>query len=55
MSNSREMVLCPQCLGHGNYYKRVSMHGSELVPCDRCDGKGRLLKITIITYEKLSD
>lgn len=56
---SREIVLCPECKGHGertwdelvNYHKRE--YDTHSAPCSNCDGKGRLLKVTTVKWEKV--
>jgi len=57
---TREIVLCPSCKGSGqsSYEECVNYHKREYETiyetCKRCDGTGRLKKITIVTLEKIT-
>lgn len=55
--NDVEVILCLNCKGAGvtqydemtNYHKRE--YNTHVVDCKRCNGTGRLKKITTVTYE----
>jgi DnaJ-class molecular chaperone len=58
MKEAKEIVLCPDCRGAGEYEKSLQspyspypLFVSEKGQCKTCDGAGRLLKVT--TYEKI--
>lgn len=56
-----EIILCQLCKGLGktrheecvDYHKRE--YDTIFKTCIACDGKGRLRKITVVTFEKLVD
>ena len=49
-SRSNEVILCPTCNGIGECNIRTSAYDSENVPCIKCNGTGRLVKVTTINY-----
>jgi len=57
---TKEIVLCPTCNGSGqtSYEECVDYHKRDYETiyetCKRCDGTGRLKKITVVTLEKLT-
>jgi hypothetical protein len=61
MSTTEEVILCSSCAGKGyiwesemtDYHKRE--YDTFKVNCKSCDGSGRRIKKTTITYEKFVD
>ena len=55
-----EIILCARCKGSGLIHERrlVDYHRGEYEEweeiCPKCDGSGRLLKITEVMYEKIT-
>jgi len=58
MQTKTEVVICSSCEGRGYIVgtNLVDYHKGEFesfrTPCRTCDGTGRMLKKTTITYEK---
>lgn len=61
MQEERSIVLCPQCQGAGRIPRTCKdgniyvVHGKPVYsPCPVCDGEGRLIRITTISYMRLT-
>jgi len=53
VEEEREIVVCPNCKGHGGI--RGDVVFTDTTKCDFCRGKGRVLKITKIEYCQLTE
>jgi len=53
MSHKEEIELCTSCNGKGVKYYTIAGHNSttKAKTCSCCEGSGRLLKVTEVTYE----
>jgi DnaJ-class molecular chaperone len=60
-SEDREIIICSNCKGKGYYQesKLTNYHHNEYdywdETCPMCNGKGRMLKTTLINIDKLED
>ena len=50
-----EIVLCDKCKGYGKLIDYDDREHDKPPFCTRCDGEGRLKKITIIKYKKMKE
>lgn len=55
-----EVVLCARCQGRGIWLDPSLLDATiimtrEDLRCEKCDGTGRLVKITRVRYERFSD
>jgi DnaJ-class molecular chaperone len=45
MSKSVEIIICPHCKGDGKQIEKTGAWDNDtLVPCEKCEGSGRLIK-----------
>lgn len=50
---TREIVICPKCKGEGKTRFVNSIYECYKIACTNCNGKGRVLQIKQVSYEKL--
>lgn len=52
----KKIVICRTCKGAGSFRLRKNPHLKEpdyqLVPCDECEGSGRMVRHTVLTPYK---
>lgn len=49
----REIVICPKCKGEGKIRFVNSIYERFKIACTNCNGKGRVVQIKKVSYEKL--